>query len=615
MTASHAARSVHLRRFLLPLALSACLLIAHGLFYVHALGGDPVDDAYISFRYAQNAILGHGLVFNPGERVEGFTNFLWTALMIPLEGAGADVGRLSILLGALFALAVLWLVARFGVSQKLRGAGLLAALWLAVDGTFALWAVGGLETALFSFLIFAGAVLYIYEQRSNVWPYSGIFFALAAMTRPEGLMVFAITVAHQLAWRILAERRLAVPRDFGRVFLFGALFVPYWLGRWRYYHSFFPNSFYAKVAPTGPEAQLERGWNHLSQFVRVHMGWLILLPPLAALVNPLRQIRESLVSPSTGGAEGQDASYPLQLRTERPGEASLRGASYAPKQSHSLEMASVMRRVRLRPWDPTGRSARNNSPSVNGYSPEAPSLARLFWSTYFTGIIVVYAAYIVYVGGDWSVGRFFMPLLPFFYLLFSTGLVDMWNGLVDKIRNYEGRWTTRPRPEHEGTQRGRARMHGILPIASGVLTVAIAAFLFVFSSWNGEYGIFIRGFDAATATEARITMGRWLKAHTPPGTLIAVDAAGQVPYFSGLPAIDMFGINDLHIGRLPVSTLGQGTPGHEKFDLGYVVGRAPTYVIIYGTLLDSVKEYERAPVTWTDNPELSKFLTLYVRKP
>jgi hypothetical protein len=106
-------------------------------------------------------------------------------------------------------------------------------------------------------------------------------------------------------------------------------------------------------------------------------------------------------------------------------------------------------------------------------------------------------------------------------------------------------------------------------------------------------------------------MGKWLKANAPRGTLIAVDAAGQVPYFSELPAIDMFGINDLHIGRLPVPTLGQGTPGHEKFDLVYVVQRQPQYVVIFGNLLDSVKEYERAPVEWTKDWQLYKFLTLY----
>ena len=35
------------------------------------------DDAFISFRYVHNLLEGHGLVFNPGERVEGYSNFLW----------------------------------------------------------------------------------------------------------------------------------------------------------------------------------------------------------------------------------------------------------------------------------------------------------------------------------------------------------------------------------------------------------------------------------------------------------------------------------------------------------------------------------------------------------
>lgn len=42
------------------------------------------DDAFISFRYAYNLVNGIGLVWNEGERIEGYTNFLWTlAMSIP----------------------------------------------------------------------------------------------------------------------------------------------------------------------------------------------------------------------------------------------------------------------------------------------------------------------------------------------------------------------------------------------------------------------------------------------------------------------------------------------------------------------------------------------------
>ncbi|HXF48671.1 MAG TPA: hypothetical protein VNL73_04495, partial [Verrucomicrobiae bacterium] len=39
------------------------------------------DDAFISFRYIRNFLDGHGLVFNVGERVEGYTNFFWIMLL------------------------------------------------------------------------------------------------------------------------------------------------------------------------------------------------------------------------------------------------------------------------------------------------------------------------------------------------------------------------------------------------------------------------------------------------------------------------------------------------------------------------------------------------------
>ena len=45
------------------------------------------DDAFISFRYVRNLIEGHGLVFNPGERVEGYTNFPWVLELAALWGA------------------------------------------------------------------------------------------------------------------------------------------------------------------------------------------------------------------------------------------------------------------------------------------------------------------------------------------------------------------------------------------------------------------------------------------------------------------------------------------------------------------------------------------------
>jgi hypothetical protein len=72
--------------------------------------------------------------------------------------------------------------------------------------------------------------------------------------------------------------------------------------------------------------------------------------------------------------------------------------------------------------------------------------------------------------------------------------------------------------------------------------------------------------------------GRLLKELFPPETWIAVNAAGIVPYVSGLPTIDMLGLNDVHIAHVPVAP-GQGSVGHEKHDAAYVLGRSPAVII------------------------------------
>jgi arabinofuranosyltransferase len=517
------------------------ILVSSGLWFYSAIGWEPVDDAYISYVYARNAILGHGLTFNPSERVEGFTNFLWTAMMTPVVGSGADVGRVSSALGMLFGIGVLALVVLFPRRLGLPAIiGWMAALFLAFDGSFALWSISGLETSLFAFLLTLGALLYVKEnfQAALPIPYSGFVFALAAMTRPEAAAVFALTAAHQGAWRLLDQRKLLTRSDLIRIGSFVALFIPYWLMRWRYYHSLLPNSFYAKVAPGGPLAQIERGVNHVEQFVGVHLGWLILLPALIALVVvTMRYMRRERIA----------SAYPQ-------------------------------------------RAANGNETAFVPYSQRYA----FFGLTYFAALVIMYGAYIIYVGGDWSVGRFFVPILSFAYLLIAAGLYFIIEFILRIV----------------------ARPSLVAPRAA-LLAVVVAFLLggalWFASAYNGEFRIFIGGFDAARATEARITAGKWLGANVPAGTWIAVDAAGQVPYFSGLPSIDMFGINDLHIGRMPVATLGQGTPGHEKFDLGYIIARAPQYVVIYGNLFDSVSQYHRANVKWTDKPELEQFLTIYER--
>ena len=65
------------------------------------------DDAYISFRYAHNLVTGNGLVFNRGEYVEGFTNFLWVLVVAPFEALGWDLFQVCEVLGTILGIGCL----------------------------------------------------------------------------------------------------------------------------------------------------------------------------------------------------------------------------------------------------------------------------------------------------------------------------------------------------------------------------------------------------------------------------------------------------------------------------------------------------------------------------
>ncbi len=62
--------------------------------------------------------------------------------------------------------------------------------------------------------------------------------------------------------------------------------------------------------------------------------------------------------------------------------------------------------------------------------------------------------------------------------------------------------------------------------------------------------------------------------------VIAVAAAGCIPYWSELPAIDMLGLNDAHIARHRTAEFGRGKIGHELGDGRYVLARRPDLVLL-----------------------------------
>ena len=227
-----------------------------GLFNIRHYSAFTVDDAYISFRYAENFAKGLGLVFNQGEYVEGYTNFLWVILLGILKKIGFDVPAMSLLLGALFSL--LTLAGTFLLSATISRTRHISELstyfltfslfWLASSRSFAIWSVAGLETPLFMCVFTFAVWRHIYEEmRTARIPYSAALFGLMSLTRPEGIMYFGITLLHTIIYRLLFARK-GIMNLWKRILIFSAFVLPHFVWRWSYYGKFFPNTYYIKVS-------------------------------------------------------------------------------------------------------------------------------------------------------------------------------------------------------------------------------------------------------------------------------------------------------------------------------------------------------------------------------
>ncbi len=235
------------------LLLAGALVIAQVYWFNWKL-----DDAYISFAYARNWVEGKGIVFNEGERVEGYTCFLWVALIalglwlhLPVEPWSTVLGTVCALGSLLTAAALAHEVLPQGRRWAAAGAALLAALW----PPFAWWAASGMETTLFAFLVTAS--LWAHVRTAGSSPWVGVVAALAALTRPEAWLLGGLLAADA----IRLQRRKGV--WVGLTFL--AIFGTYFAWRTWYYGYLLPNTFYAKVGTT--TEQIVRGWVYLKSFL------------------------------------------------------------------------------------------------------------------------------------------------------------------------------------------------------------------------------------------------------------------------------------------------------------------------------------------------------------
>jgi arabinofuranosyltransferase len=257
--------------------LVACLVFV--LCAVYAMPFMP-DDSFISFRYAEHLAQGHGLAFNVDERpVEAYSNFLWIVLCAGMHKTGLNLPRVTpyagILLG-LLSIVVLWTLCRR--RAPLWTQQLLPLLLFASFGPFVLYAVSGMETALFALLLllvvrYAEDAVQAPARRPLVL--LGVVGFLASLARPEGILALPVAL---ILIAVELRRGGRLPAAARSLALVAGAFViacaAYHAWRVAYFGDWLPTPFLSKgVEGTG----LVTGWrmNLSSYFV----NWTYYYPP------------------------------------------------------------------------------------------------------------------------------------------------------------------------------------------------------------------------------------------------------------------------------------------------------------------------------------------------
>lgn len=175
---------------------TAILILASIIFLiqVYYYWDYSIDDAYITFTYAENLADGYGPVFNPEDNpIEAYSNALWMFLLSFLYSLGIPTVAIAKLLGVFFFLLTGWFWAWLFRNHKLKTVWLAGPLFL-ICPLIPFWAVSGLELGLYS-LSLVGAFAGLLKRK---W-WASVFLAMLVWGRPEGFIIAGFLVVGSAA--------------------------------------------------------------------------------------------------------------------------------------------------------------------------------------------------------------------------------------------------------------------------------------------------------------------------------------------------------------------------------------------------------------------------------
>lgn len=262
--------------------------------YVISSGAAQLDDAFITYRYAENIAAGNGFVYNLGERVLGTTTPLYTLLLAGLSWLGFSTPQVSqglgLLASGLTGIVLYFFCRRLNLGNVSYLAVALYACWPNAINCD----ISGMETPLFTL----GALAFFYTVLLARYQQAALLAALLTLLRPEGALLVVLLVVFFLASK---RRKFAI-----EALIIVALVLPWLIFSWSYFGSVIPNSVPAKLAlylgyntgtladrfsdllglssPLGWLSLLGAIWGLTYLLMRVFWGWLEALYIFATLV-------------------------------------------------------------------------------------------------------------------------------------------------------------------------------------------------------------------------------------------------------------------------------------------------------------------------------------------
>ncbi len=223
------------------------LFLFCAIFWIIAyliLGNWFTDDAYITFRYARNFFNGFGLVFNAGEYVQGYTNFLWIIFLTGMKYLHINFQTSAILINSmsfiLFSYIIFCFLLKLFPGKPKIFYHLSVVLFLSAPNLLS-WVVGGgLEEPLFTTLLAVSFYFLFYKEGKTL---GSIFFVISTLVRPEGCLFFFLALFYLVYFEKCKKKNL---------FIFLIVYIVpitcYLIWTYFYYGSILPNTFYAKVS-------------------------------------------------------------------------------------------------------------------------------------------------------------------------------------------------------------------------------------------------------------------------------------------------------------------------------------------------------------------------------